>query len=416
MAFSNPKKNDRSLKRGRTEVLSKEKVFETFPKFLVIHSDNDKEPITSKSVFKIAKSLERSIGKEYQAKNLASGDLLIEVQTKAQSEELQKQKEIAEQSVTITPHRTLNCVQGVISEKQLTNETDADILENLRSQGVSAVRRITIRRANEEIKTKHIVITFNRSSLPERVNVAYISCPVRAYVPNPRRCFKCQRYGHGSQSCRGKVTCAKCAEHDHPSENCDKTVMKCPNCSGAHAAYSRSCETFKKEKEIIQLKVKENLTFPEARRKHALFSGTRYADAARRGAERRLVSTGCQYSFADLALPLAPREQPPAAQKAPAVEARAPKPTKVPQVGSLVESTAAPAVPAVRAPTDSVPPKSATPSGTQLERVPSVSRLSEEAMDTTPSTSGTPTPKHPPLPTGRGKAGRQPVAAPGKGT
>lgn len=112
MAFSNPKKNDRSLKRGRTEVLSKEKVFETFPKFLVIHSDNDKEPITSKSVFKIAKSLERSIGKEYQAKNLASGDLLIEVQTKAQSEELQKQKEIAEQSVTITPHRTLNCVQG----------------------------------------------------------------------------------------------------------------------------------------------------------------------------------------------------------------------------------------------------------------------------------------------------------------
>ncbi|KAH7977822.1 hypothetical protein HPB49_003697 [Dermacentor silvarum] len=125
---------------------------------------------------------------------------------------------------------------------------------------------------------------------------------------------------------------------------------------------------------------------------------------------------GCQNSFADLALPLAPREQPQAAEKAPAVEARAPKPTKVPQVGSLVESTAAPAVPAVRAPTGSVPPKSATPSGTQLERVPSVSRLSEEAMDTTPSTSGTPTPKHPPLPTGRGKAGRQPVAAPEKGT
>ncbi|KAH7958752.1 hypothetical protein HPB49_004451 [Dermacentor silvarum] len=98
---------------------------------------------------------------------------------------------------------------------------------------------------------------------------------------------------------------------------------------------------------------------------------------------QKMYSAALMYSFADLALPLAPREQPPAAQKAPAVEARAPKPTKVPQVGSIVESTVAPAVPAVRAPTDSVPPKSAAPSGTQLERVPSVSRLSEEAMDTT---------------------------------
>lgn len=135
---------------------------------------------------------------------------MIEVQTKEQSEALQKHKEIAKQTVTVTPHRSLNSVQGVISEKQLMNATNTDILESLQNQGVSAVQGITITKAKEEINIKHIVITFDRHNLPERVNVAYLSCPVRVYVPNPKRCFKGQRYGHGSQACQGTTTFAKC--------------------------------------------------------------------------------------------------------------------------------------------------------------------------------------------------------------
>lgn len=77
------------------------------------------------------KSIETVIGKEDKARNLASGYLFIEVQTKAQREDPQKRKEIAEQSVTVTPHCRLNSVQWVILEKQLMNNTDADNLENL---------------------------------------------------------------------------------------------------------------------------------------------------------------------------------------------------------------------------------------------------------------------------------------------
>lgn len=43
------------------------------------------------------------------------------------------------------------------------NETETDILEFLREQGVAAVRRITIRRDGNEIKTKRI-FTFDRQS------------------------------------------------------------------------------------------------------------------------------------------------------------------------------------------------------------------------------------------------------------
>ncbi|KAH6932150.1 hypothetical protein HPB50_003053 [Hyalomma asiaticum] len=43
--------------------------------------------------------------------------------------------------MTVTPHRSLNGTQGVISERDDMNETDEGILENLRPQGVTAVRR-----------------------------------------------------------------------------------------------------------------------------------------------------------------------------------------------------------------------------------------------------------------------------------
>ncbi|KAH8040418.1 hypothetical protein HPB51_010198 [Rhipicephalus microplus] len=51
----------------------------------------------------------------------------------------------------------------------------------------------------------------------------------------------------------------------------------------------------------------------QARKKVSLFSGRTYADAACRGAGRRLVTVGTQYSFADSCTSLPPTKQPPAA-------------------------------------------------------------------------------------------------------
>lgn len=207
--------------------------------------------------------------------------------------------------ISVTPHRSLNSSQGVISEPDLMKESDSDILDGMRDQGVTAVRRIMIRRDGNEIPTKHVILTFDRCTLPQSVTAGFLHCEVRPYIPNPRRCFKCQRYGHSTNSCRGRLTCAKCAEHDHPTENCKTDHLKCANCQQPHAAYSRTCDKFKAEKQIINLKVTQNITYQEARRKHAMFS-PRYADAARRGAGPRMVSVATQCSSADLVPPLPP--------------------------------------------------------------------------------------------------------------
>lgn len=80
----------------------------------------------------------------------------------------------------------------------------------------------------------------------------------------------------------------------------------CINCQGPHPAYTRTCEKFNLDKQIIYVKITENITFPEAQKRFASFPLGRDADAARRGADRRLLSAATQVSELDLVSPQLP--------------------------------------------------------------------------------------------------------------
>ncbi|GBM26671.1 hypothetical protein AVEN_241327-1 [Araneus ventricosus] len=187
------------------------------------------------SPFLVQKLLTSCIGEIQNVKKLRSGDLLVQVDSKQAS---------------------------VISK--LTH-LEAEFLEELRDQNVCAARRINIRRDGRLIPTQHVVLTFQTPVLPKSIKAGYINCKLRPYIPNPLRCFKCQRYGHSQQSCRGTdPVCGKCAESGHETNVCPDT-FKCRNCSGPHVASSKSCPTWIFEKEVIAVKIKRNITFPEAR-------------------------------------------------------------------------------------------------------------------------------------------------------
>ncbi|KAM7300791.1 hypothetical protein ISCGN_016376 [Ixodes scapularis] len=128
------------------QVIAKAPETEHFVKFFVVHSEDNQRPAAKLSPFIVAKVLEHLIGHSYQAKKLHSGDLLVEVITQEQSVAIQKMKSIVETSVTVTPHRTLNTVRGVISEEDLLDVSEDEILEGLRNSGVIAVKRIILRR------------------------------------------------------------------------------------------------------------------------------------------------------------------------------------------------------------------------------------------------------------------------------
>jgi hypothetical protein len=217
------------------------------------------------SPFILHKSIQSAIGAVESVKRLKSGDILIKVSSAAQANKISSCSTIGSFSVQISPHASLNSSKGVISESDLLYSSEEEILENLNDQGVVAVRRITIRRDGKIINTKHIILTFNSPKLPSHITAAYLRCPVRPYIPNPLRCFQCQRFGHSKFSCRGSVTCARCAEVGHDAEKCSKTPL-CVNCKQAHPSYSRSCPSWKIEKEIQIIKQQNNVSYPEARK------------------------------------------------------------------------------------------------------------------------------------------------------
>lgn len=386
---------------------------EIFPHFHVIHCDKTDKQARTLSPFVVAKCLTNTLGAGYKVTKMASGDLLLEVQDKQQFERLNDLATFGDIPITVTPHRSMNSVHGVVSDDDLIELSETELLEGWKDQNVTNVQRITIRRDNKQIPTKHLILTFASSDLPDTIQTGYTKIAVRAYIPNPRRCFQCQRYGHGSQSCRGRQTCAQCGVEGHLSETC-KEAPHCVNCDGNHPAYSRSCSHWKKEKEIITLKVKENITFKEARKRVSPFYGSTYADATRQGAalhqtppparlarrELSAVASAPVVEAAKVALP--PRNSAASVASTSFGSSQGSSEVKeVPSTSVLVESKAS-----------SLGAKPVHRSHRSLERVPCAS---DEAMDTTACDKAQGAPGERKGSLGRSKKDKVPVTGPAKG-
>ena len=87
---------------------------------------------------------------------------------------------------------------------------------------------------------------------------------VRKTVTSPRRCLKCQRYGHHVPDCKATCdTCALCAQN-HRTNLCPNTAnpRKCANCKGDnalnHGAGDKDCPAFEAEKRNLHKKNPEH--------------------------------------------------------------------------------------------------------------------------------------------------------------
>jgi hypothetical protein len=87
---------------------------------------------------------------------------------------------------------------------------------------------------------------------------------VELYIPNPLRCYNCQKFGHGKSTCSRKAVCAKCSQEGHTDTDCGNH-QKCANCCGDHAAYSKECPTWIKQRTITQVKLENNISYHHAR-------------------------------------------------------------------------------------------------------------------------------------------------------
>ena len=242
---------------------------ENFARYLIIESKNKEKPITSLSPFVIEKQIESMIGTAKSVKKLKNGTLLVETTRKTQTENLKKQTSFFGVPVEVTEHKSLNSSKGIIRNPILRSETEENILEYLKPQGVTHVKRFTIRKNHETINTNTLLLTFNSVVTPKTLKIFYQIIQVELYVPNPLRCFNCQKFGHHESNCPADLgsVCEKCGKgnHDHLTSQCQNKA-KCVNCGENHMSRSSDCDVWKKEKEVMKIKVTQRLTYPEARK------------------------------------------------------------------------------------------------------------------------------------------------------
>jgi len=131
---------------------------------------------------------------------------------------------LAHVPVKVTPHRTLNSSKGVVRSRELASCDVAEITSELKSQGVTDAVIISVKDGSDEgrRKTNTVILTFNRPQPPSHITAGYLRIPVARYIPNPLRCFNCQRYGHGKAHCRRQQTCSRCGEVGHDQPDCQQ--------------------------------------------------------------------------------------------------------------------------------------------------------------------------------------------------
>ena len=127
----------------------------------------------------------------------------------------------------MTAHKSLNSSNGVVRNWELARIDPEEIKENVPM--ITDVQRIVVKSNNTEIKTNSLILTFNTHKIPDSLKICYFNIPVSQYVPNPIRCYKCQRFGHVTGGCKHCETCARCSETGHKDDTCTKEY-KCVNC------------------------------------------------------------------------------------------------------------------------------------------------------------------------------------------
>lgn len=254
-----------------------------FPEFFIIKHIEPNKDLKNASCFLINKAIEIHIGAGSITKRLRDGTLLTKVISKKQAQlitSLQTLGGIID--VEVKEHPTLNHSKGLIFCYDLKNLTEEEILDGLKGQRVTEVKKMNKKINGEWVGTGSVIVTFKASTIPTSLDVGFHHVQCKQYIPSPMRCLNCFKYGHPKKYCKSDRICPLCSKDYHEGE-CE-TGNKCTNCDENHSNWSKDCHRFKSEQEIQRIVAVDKISIIEARRKFRInfpnFAYPTYASAA----------------------------------------------------------------------------------------------------------------------------------------
>ena len=183
-----------------------------------------------------------------------------------------------------TPLSTTQHV-GVVSPVHVDMDLATDFLPGVQILGgLSDSSKITdVKRLKKGGKELDLVKIIFEGRMPDKISWNHQVFSVRPFIHDPIRCFKCQLYGHGSNSCTGKMVCPYCCKNHALSECNYKKVTNplCFHCRKGHMSGSRECEFFKEASTMENKKQANKVTYEECKKFYVSLNNRASCDTGR---------------------------------------------------------------------------------------------------------------------------------------
>ena len=247
-----------------------------YPRFLVVDGKDNERPLDDIHSVIVDRTIRGCTSASVHVEKMGKA-YLVRVHCKTYADNLLSLGMVQDCPVKVTPHRSLNFSKGVVRFGRSANGLSTeDIIEEINTSPrneelseVTSANRVSIQKNGSKILTGTFFLTFKSEYLPTHLFLGFERFPVKRYVPNPRRCFKCQKFGHSSRTCRSKEdVCSICAATDHSYKDCNKQDSPhCSNYSGPHKASDQECPKYLIAKATLKLQAEKRLSPKEARKK-----------------------------------------------------------------------------------------------------------------------------------------------------